>query len=776
MDVSLNETGVYLFGPFRLDPVRRSLTRNGATVLLTSRLFDLLLCLVQHADRVVTKDELLGTVWRDRIVEENNLPQSISVLRKTLLLDGQGERVIATITGHGYRLALPVRLESELVAPAIMSLSVEIGAGAAPAAASPDIAGLDVAARRPPRSFLSWAAAGLGLVALAVASGGLTWHFATPSAGPAPQHPLVVLTWAENLTADPAFDRVLGRALAIDLGQSPYLNLVSDAQVADTLSLMTRPKDTKLTPELAREVCARANGDYAVDATIAVLGTQYLLTLTATDCAGGRIEAQEKMQADGKDAIIPALDTLAGRLRGRLGETASSLARFGAPLLPEKTASFDALRAYSDGAFLVTQGRRVEAITLFQHAIELDPNFAMAYAALATMQANTHQDDLAAGSISKAYALRGLLNEHQKLSLNAKYEWFYRRDMPAALRAYRLLAETYPQDGSAWANVANTEDWIGQFQPAIEAAERAVQTEPRVESAYVVLARAYMHANEFAKARATCERAIASGIAGDDLREVLLEVAWGLHDQGLLQQQLDWARGKPGERILIVRMAIIAYSQGRLRDGDALFERAASLGQQAGLPDFTLAPRARNLFEVGEIDKARAFLDRVPGRRPTADYQFTTASTMQSLAESRPSDSMQNEMYAAQDRAAMALRHGRTAEAVAALSPALVYEAHEYDVPYLLGRIYLAAGDGPNAAAAFRKILDNPGIGATLPEYNLAYLGLARALRLGHDVAGSMRAYAAFLAAWRDADSDIPILQQARSEWAALRVEAASKK
>lgn len=399
MDVSLRERGVLAFDGFRLDPLRRTLRRRGQEVALTARLFDTLLYLVQNPERLVTRDELENAVWGGRVVDEGNLQQAISSLRKALRAGGAAETVIVTVPGRGYRFAVPVRFEPEE--------PLSAGPGSL---GSTEMEGSALTSR--PSGWRRLAmAAGIGVFALAGGCAGLAWYFATPPARPAPLHPLVVLTRAENLTADPAFDRVLGRALAIDLGQSPYLSLISDAQVADTLSLMMRPADTKLTTELAGEVCARANGDVAVDATIAALGTRYVLILTATDCASGRIEAQDKAQVDGKDAVISALDTLAGRLRGQLGESAASLARFGTPLLPEKTASFDALRAYSDGFQLVAQGKRVEAITLFQHAIELDPNFAMAYAALATMQFNTHQEEQAAESIAKAYALRGLLKE-----------------------------------------------------------------------------------------------------------------------------------------------------------------------------------------------------------------------------------------------------------------------------------------------------------------------------------------------------------------------------
>jgi DNA-binding winged helix-turn-helix (wHTH) protein/predicted Zn-dependent protease len=783
MDVSLNETAIYLFGPFRLDPVRRQLSRDGVQVAVTGRVFDLLLCLVQHADRLVTKDELLAAVWRDRIVEESSLAQAMSALRKVLQNDGPGDNLIATIAGRGYRMAIPVRLETVLTESAFTSLATPdaVMAGVFTAspqtAAAPRIAVVPQTAAAPPTAAVPRTRIASGPVRLAAvcgvlvicAAGGtaLLWHRAPP------RRPLVVMTLAENLTPDPVFDRALGRALSIDLSQSPYLNLLSDAQVSETLALMTRPRDTKLTPELAREICNRNTGDVVVDGTIAALGTAYLLTLTATECGSGQLLGQQKAQVAGKDATITALDTLAGRLRGTLGETTASRARFDAPLLPGKTASFDALRAYSDGVYMVAAGKRVDAAALFQHAIDLDPDFAMAYASLASVQFNLHEVDLAGAAIARAYALRDQTNERQRLTIESSYQLIYRHDWLAAIRAFRLRTDTYPQDGAAWASLSNAENWIAQYQAAIDAGERAVQADPSREGSYVVLARALLHANEMMRARDVCEQGIARGVAGDDLREILLETAYGLHDTVRLQQQLDWARGKPGERVFLVRMALIAYSEGKVREGEQLFDRAAALSHQAGLLDYTQAGRARFLLEFGEPDAARAIISRLSGRPPSTDYLFAEASVgdeaaalaaWRAQAAKRPADTMLNDVDGPTYQAAIALRHNRPAEAISALAPALPYAMKTYDVPYLLGRIYLAANDGANAVAAFQRILDNPGVDPTLAEYNLAHLGLARALRLEHDNAGSAREYAAFLAAWKDADGDIPVLQQARAE------------
>jgi DNA-binding winged helix-turn-helix (wHTH) protein/predicted Zn-dependent protease len=768
MDVSVSDKGIYVFGPFRLDPVRRALSRDGMPIKLAARPFDTLLYLVQAEGRLVEKDELMAAVWPGRIVEEGNLTQTISVLRRALQADGESDRFIVTAAGRGYRFAAPLRRETALADPPPLS-SAPPGwtADAAPAAeqAAP--------ADRPPRQLRwRWGAALAAILLGAAGGGALLWR-----RSPQPARALVVLPAAENLTSDPVFGRVLARAMSIDLSQSPFLKVLSDSQIADTLALMARPADTKLTPEIAREACNRNGGDVVVDGTIAALGAQYLLTLTATGCADGKIIGQEKAQAADKDAIIAALDDMASRLRGALGESSASLARFDAPLVHTKTASFDALRAYSDAFYLGTHGNRTDAMALFKHAIELDPKFAMAYANLAALQNSLDQDDQAGESISKAYALVAFANERQKLTITTWYQQMYRRDLIATISAYKLWSEIYPQDAAAWTSLSDVENWVGHYQAAINAGERAVRADPDSETPYVVLARAYRHANDFVHARLVCDKAIAAGAAGDDLHGQLLETAWAMHDETLYQQQLDWSRGKPGEGNITGQAAYIAYSQGRVRDGDALFARAATLNGEEGLLDPAQGARARFLIEFGEPDRARAILDKLTGSSPDSNELFAAASvgdeaallaTLEKQRAKRPADTLQNDVYEAVARAALALRHGRTEDAIQALAPAMPYELRTYDVPYLLGRIYLAAGNGADAAVEFRKILDNPGIDPTMAEYNLAHLGLARALRLQRDLAGSAAQYDAFLAAWRDADTDIPVLLEARAEFAAL--------
>jgi DNA-binding winged helix-turn-helix (wHTH) protein/tetratricopeptide (TPR) repeat protein len=749
MDISIREKGFYAFGPFLLDPIRRSLTRSGMPVALTPKAFDALCYLAENPGRVISKDELLSALWPGRVVEEGNISQTIFTLRKALGDGGDAERFIVTAPGRGYRFTAEVGLESWK-----------------PPAREPD---LSMPVEPPSARYGRHIAAVLALAVVA-AGAALIWRRSAPTAGDT----AIVLVKFQNATADPAFDRVLAKALEVDLAQSPFLKILTEQQVQDTLGLMLRPKGEALTAATAQEVCARNQGRAVIDGAIAALGSKYLLTLTAADCVSGKALDAEKEEADSKETVVPALDRLAGRIRARLGESGASLAKFDAPLLPEKTASFDALKAYSEARALYEHGSRTEAIGMFQHAIELDPNFVMAYADLSAVYGSMHEDRLDVANITKAYVLRDTVNERQKFFILARYHRSVTKDLNETVRTYRLWTETYPQDASPWSNLANTETWLGNYGPAIEAAKQGLALGPMAESAHVILARALEHAGRIDEARAICQQAVDKGIAGEDTRGLLMQIAYAQHDDALMAQQVDWAKGKPGERTMKVNTALIAFSQGKVKQGLALFDEVSELGKQQGLRDYTAAARARSIIDFGLNDQARQILDQVGENTESVDYLFAlaevgdearTQAILQAKLSASPADTLLNDFHAPQVRAALALRHGKAAEAIAALSPTIPYELRIFDALYVRGLAYLAASDGAAAAGEFQKILNNRGVDPVSPLYPLSRLGLARADALRKDFPAAKREYETFFASWKDADSDLPILRDAKNEY-----------
>jgi tetratricopeptide (TPR) repeat protein len=590
---------------------------------------------------------------------------------------------------------------------------------------------------------------GFALLAAGLAVGVLIWRGHAPAA-----RRMVAIGQFENLTHEPLFDRTFADATRIELLQSPYLSVLPEPRV-----------------------CARNHGLAIVRGSLAQVGTRYLLTLTAEDCANGEVVAAEKGEVATRDGLLPALDSLASRLRQRLGERASSVQAFSVPVRRARTASFEALKAYSEAQDDIDRGDRADAIPLLQHAIALDPNFAAAHAALAVVLYNLKQPAEAEAQITLARRLMDGLDARERLMIATQYDIIVTHDADEEIRILKSWTTLYPNDAGAWADLADAQTWHGHAAAAIEPGRRAVALEPDVETAYVVLARAYLHAGKLAAARAVCDAAEANKVDGDDVHGVAYQIAFARRDLRAAAREMDWARGKPGERAMLVDAGQGAFSLGQLRRGQALFAQAMALGKPLGLGDFTAAPIARLLYDMGLADLARQSLALIPPGFDSADYRFSLAefgdaakaqALLQADLARSPADTLLTEVYAPEVRAALDLRAGRPADAVAALHPALPYEARTFDVTYLRGIAYLAARDGDAAAAEFQKILDNPGIEPVSVHYPLAQLGLARAQAQRGRTPLARRAYDAFFADWKDADPDMPLLRQANSEYARL--------
>jgi len=758
MDAATNEGVYYGFGPFVLDPTRRALTHDGEAVALFPTALKTLIYLVEHPGRVVSRGELMDAIWPRRVVEDANISQTIFTLRKALASADPRVTYIATQPGQGYRFVQPVKKLTASPSPLGRPATAAGGPGRMRALIAPN------------RALTA-----VGLVVLACAGLG-AWLWSMRGVLPEPPK-VVVVGEFENLTGEPLFDRTFAEATRIDLFPSPYLTVLTETKVQSTLALMTRSREDRLVPAIAQEVCARNNGLAAVRGSVAKVGTKYLLTLTATDCASGDTLDAEKAEIVGRDGLLSALDGMVGTLRRRLGESAESVRRFAIPLVRVRTASLEALKSYSDGEFQFNHGRRTEAIPLFQRAVELDPKFATAYGALSVVYANLRENDLAAVNATRAYALRDSVDERERFFISYRYNTFVTQDVPEGLRLLKGWTQVYPADAPAWANLSNKENWVGQYAAAIADGRRAVALEPDVETAYVVLARAAMHAGQWDLAERTGAAAIAHKVDGDDLHGVLYQLAIARDDAAEAQHQMQWAQGKPGERSMLIEAGEAAFRRGQVRRGLDIFQRALDLGKGLGLSNIFAAPNARLLSDMGEADLARQYLAQVPDGFDSGDYRFALAEIgdaghgeallRRDLAKA-PTDTLLTQVFAPEQRAAAALRQGRPADAVKALRSAAPYELRTYDVPYLRGQAYLAAGDAAHAAAEFHKVVDNPGVEPVSVLYPLAELGLARADRLQGDAAASRRAYERFFNEWKDADVELPLLRAAKAEYTKL--------
>ncbi len=767
MDVKAPDEGLYRFGPFLLDPAERLLSRDGAPVPLTHRLLETLLAFVRAPGRVLTKDELMEAVWPGRYMEEASLKQAIFTLRKALSDSGDDARYIVTAPGRGYSFAAPVQKVNRAIG--LPQPASSLGA------LSPPVVELS---RRRVSAVPIVAAL---LIFGALAAGIAIWIRNMPS--PPTKPIVVVLADFQNLTSDSALGTVLGKVLQIDLAQSPFLSLMSPQQVSKTLQLMERTTDTSLTPQLAQEVCARNQAAAVLSGAVASVGSGYVVTLEARDCDSGKSFSENKAEVARKEDVPRALDGLTVQARESLNESSASIQKFGAPIAQATTSSFEALKAFSLGERARANGDNTGAAALFKRAIELDPSFAFAYAELGNSYIGLREFELGKVNFQKAFSLRDRTSENEKLAITASY---YERlgNAAEAARAYQVWAQTYPRDWLPWAHQANLLTSMARYEDAIAAGREALRLNPDHYGPYSVLARADKRASRFADAKAVGKLAAARGLDGWDMHGILYEIGFVEHDSTAMAAQVAKENGKATETWMLDYEAWGAATAGRAAECRALFEKAIETARQQG-PDsqeeavtFT-EDEIEALALLGLKDEARAIADRAVGLE-NSEYQpialalagdFDRASAAATaLAKLYPDSTEINDSDVPVTRAEIALGQGRPNDAIGALQPALAYEMRDFWTSSLLGQAYLDTKAPEKAAAEYRKILGNRGVDGLSPHYPLAYLGLARALHAQGKIPESKAAYEDLFAFWKDADKDLPVLVDARREYAALEL------
>ena len=751
---------VYRFGPYILDAGRLVLERDGVLIPTTPRVLSALLLLVENAGRTVSKEEMLTALWPGRYAEEANLSQAISGVRKALALKGGGADLIRTLPGQGYRFTGDVLAAGE-----------PRGLASTPPPKGP----LGLETERLRRSSVRTGAGGL-LAAAAALIALLAWMASRP-AKPllAADRTGVVLADLQNFTGDHDFDHVVRRVAEVDLSQSPLLQVTSESRVAEALDLMGQPKDAALTPAAARAVCERLNGGAVIQPVISSLGRRYVLVLSATGCVDGRSLAEEKGEAVGKEQVAGAIDALSARLRRRLGESQGSIAKLNVPIAPGRTASFDALLAYSEGTWLHGRGEIAAAAAAFQRAVDLDPQFADAWLGLGQQYYNLKQPEKASQATTRAYELRGSTSQRMGLLISSRYNMDVTKDLYASLSASTLMAQLYPNDVSAWGNLSNLQNWLGQFDEAVTSGRRTLALDPKHLGAYSVLARALNHDGQTAEAIRIDRMAMAAGVAAGDTRGQLIADLYLTGHFAESQKLTVQAAGTPLERDAVIEASDIAVARGRMREAEALHDRAEMLGRPRGL-HLSFEAHAEEAAALGLATEARRQLDQVPPELRTDDYHiaasqvYAPARVEADLARDLarwPHDTLLIEQFAPIARATLAMRRGDGRGAVRALAAAAGLAHRTLDVPYLLGKALLMAGDAPGAAAQFRWVLAHEGLGPD-PKFDLAHLQLARALRTMGDAPGSRGEYVRFLDAWKDADPNLPELVAAKAELARL--------
>ena len=605
----------------------------------------------------------------------------------------------------------------------------------------------------------------------------------------------VVLADFTNSTGDPVFDNTLKQALSISLRQSPFLNILSDSRVAGTLTLMTRPPNTQITNDVAREICQRTQSNAYIGGSISALGKEYVLGLRAASCLTGDVLAEEQATADRKEDVLTALGKAVAKLREKLGESLASVTKYNQPLSVATTSSLEALQQYSEAGRAQREQGDAAAIPYGKRAIELDPDFAVAYASLAGDYSNLNQPSLARENFRKAYELRNRATQRERFLIEAAYYNYVTGEIDKAIQTYDEWARTYPADYVPHGNLGDNYNFLGQYEKAAEETSATLRIEPDDAIAYGNLVNDYLSLDRIKDAKAALDEASRRNLDTPDLHLYRYHLAFLENDPAAMQEQSSWATGKPGaeDAQLSDESDTEAY-YGRLQKARELTRQAVELAKRNGGAD-TAA-----LWQVNEALREAEFGKTTFARKAAADALSLSSKSdielLVALALARSGDTVQSSALADRVaaefdrdtlvqaywlpaiRATIAIKRGDPQKAIELLSMASEYELGEpvqwpshgtlYPV-YVRGEAYLRAGDAGQAATEFQKIIDHPGVVANFPLGVLARLQLGRAYKLGGDVEKAREAYAAFLVVWLHADSDIPILKQAKAEYAKLK-------
>ena len=761
---------LYEFGPFRVDPEKETLVRAGEIIPLTPKTFQVLLVLVQNSTQIITKDDLMKSVWPGTFVEEGNLSRNIFLLRKALGESPQDHQYILTVPGRGYRFAEEVRLVPQQPVSIIAAQHSKVQ--------------VSVQETRP----WGWI---VGIVALAVAiASGATWFLLHREPVLADKVTLVIADF-ENTTGDSVFDGTLRQGLSVELDQSPFVSQISEDRIRQTLALMGKSSDQKLTPEIGREVCQRSGGVAVLNGSIASLGSEYVLGLRAVNCRTGDVLAQEQETAASKEKTLAALDQAAVKVRGKLGESLSTVEKFGTPLEEATTPSLEALQAYTLGRkMMVGRDQFNDAVPFFQRAIQLDPDFAMAYAVMGSAYFSLWERELAAENIKRAYDLRSRLSQPEKFYIESTYYHYVTGDLEKARQVYELAAETYPRYSGTHLRLWVLYTELGDYEKSLAEIREAIRLDPARTVNYTNLVENYIQLDRLPDARNAINDLHARQIDSSDLhlRIYLLDFLEGKTAD--MQTQLKWASGNPSAEHLALEMeAETAAYYGHMKQSRDLSSRAresAMRRQRKGLA--AVFDANQSLWEslAGNKPDARRYADSALALSKARDVVYVAALSLALAGEDARAQALADEIakrfpdstrvqleWAPSIRAVIALNHADPAQAITLLQPATRYELgfsgwSRLGAVYLRGNAYLAAHRWTEAAAEFQKIADHRGIAANDPFGALAYLQMGRAYSVGGDRAKAKRSYEEFLNRWKDADPDVPLLQVAEAEYATM--------
>ncbi|HLV86649.1 MAG TPA: winged helix-turn-helix domain-containing protein [Candidatus Sulfotelmatobacter sp.] len=800
----------FQFGDFEVDPLARTLRRSEEVVTLNRRAFDVLFYLVKNPGRVLSRDELLKNVWPDTFVDENSLAQSISTLRRALAEKPGDNSYILTLPGRGYQFVSQVKV--------VASAPVDQEALIAPDRAAEGVgrpAGLllqretirtSIATTELPRLSARHRWGSVALIVLGAVVAGALYVAKVRPAHQLTEQDTVVLADITNQTGDPVFDDTLKTALGIALAQSPLLNTLSENRIRTTLRLMARPNDTKITSDVAREVCQRTGGKAYIAGSIVSLGSQYVLTLEAARCADGDTMAREQVTASAKEKVLDALGKAASKLRSELGESLATVHEYDVSLPQATTPSLEALKAFSIGQKFLYQRDPASALTYFEHALALDPNFASAHAQLGITYYTLSEPGRARENITKAFQLRGNTSERENLHISAIYYGYGTGEIDKAIQALQQGIEIYKR-GGAYNGLADLYSRIGDYEKSAEAARMLLALDPENNFSFVNLALDDLAQQDFSGARQIITQA-QGRLSGSYLLHCYSYTLAFLQNNptGMADQQW-WFASQPvyANYGLSLAANTEAYA-GHVKKARDLTRSAAESAIRSDNKENAAMYRASSAVQdaaYGNSAEARASAEealKLVPENPNVAIQAALAFAMthdgakaerlvEHLNNNFPLDTqiqslglpaIQGQLQLTQMKADLALETLRAGLPIEYANTAFTSNNISCLYPtYIRGEAYLAARQGAAAAGEFQKILDHSGIVGNCWTGALAHLGLGRAAALQAatyqgDQASTVRAqaigaYKAFLDLWKDADPAIPVLKEAKAEFAKLK-------
>ena len=630
------------------------------------------------------------------------------------------------------------------------------------------------------------AAAILAVLLLAGTAAGFYFYY--NRAKPLTDKDTVLLADFVNTTGEPVFDGTLKQALMVHLGQTPYLNLFPEERVRETLRFMGRSPDERITRDIGLEICERQGLRVLLTGSIASLGSHYNITLEAVNPRSGAAFASEQIEAESKENVLSALSTAAWNLRKKLGESLSSMQKYDVSIEQATTASLDALKAYAMANDERAKGKQREALAFYKRAVELDPNFAMAWARIGVHYANQGQPEAAKEYVQKAYDLRDRVSERERLYITEKYYAYITGELDKTIETLQTWARLYPNDFIPHNNLSLNYKLIGRYEDAMKEGQEAVRLSPNNTSARDNLTASFVGLGRVDEAEQMAKEAekINPDTYGAHLPKYFF--AFRRRDQAGMDRELEWAKGRPEEAEFTSNAAFTAMYFGKWKQAEELQRRAVELFRAQGRKENSaqgLLALAGNLVYLEKCsdakDNAKAALSAFRGQLTMAGAAQVFAacgdesqaqSLLDELLKLYPKNTVVTSIVAPMVRAEMETTRGNYDRALQLLESCRAYDFGQLtgvSNPYSRANLYLKQRRGNEAAAEFKRIIERPFIDVSSPAHALSLLGLGRALALNGDTAGARKSYQDFFAMWKDADSDLPVLVQAKKEYEQLK-------